>query len=73
MVGRQSEELWSSRGSCLAHKILIVVGLVGVAPTTQLVPFFSFESVYVSGLWLPPHVVATQRPLGHGCFDHSLL
>lgn len=40
MVGRQSEELWSSRGSCLAHKILIVVGLVGVAPTTQLVPFF---------------------------------
>ena len=40
VVGLQSEELRYSHGSCLAHKILIVMGLVGVVATTQLVPFF---------------------------------
>ena len=39
-VGLQSEELRYSHGSCLAHEILIVMGLVGVVATTQLVPFF---------------------------------
>ena len=41
MMGLQSEELRCSHGSCLAHEILIVMGLVGVVATTQLVPFFS--------------------------------
>ena len=42
-VGRESEELRCSHGSCLARGILIVVGLVGVVASTQLVPLFFLE------------------------------
>ena len=30
--------------------------------------FFSFGFALMSGLWLPPHLVAARRPSGHGCF-----
>jgi len=70
--GRQSKELWTSRGSCLANEILRVVELVGMTVTTQLMTSVFTGSASVLGLWLP-HLVAAWRPSRNGCFDHSLL
>ena len=41
-------------------------GRGAMAATTQLMIFPSSGSASVSGLWLPPYLVVSRRPSGHG-------